>query len=169
MAVACRLPRRSARRNAVSLQSGFSETLSNEGGGGGRIKPNPQHQLSIKPGKFTATASPSDTVNTRSDGRWGPDPAFPLHALAGKGSSIPRVLAPRQRETLWALHYLPPHKVQGNVGDAAAGIAPQSHPAPGTRAVGTGKGWGERWRPGRRNAPAASTGWERCREPGGLG
>lgn len=54
-------PQRSARRNAVSLQSGFSETLSNGGGGGGRIKANPQHRLSIKPGEFTASP---DTVNT---------------------------------------------------------------------------------------------------------
>lgn len=65
-AVSRQLPPRSARRNAVSLQSGFSETLSNGGGGGGRrIKPNPHHRLSIKPSEFMA--SPSDTVNTRSE------------------------------------------------------------------------------------------------------
>lgn len=51
----------SAHRNAVSLQSGFSETLSNEGGGGGRIKPNPQQRLSIKVGNLTSF--PSDTAN----------------------------------------------------------------------------------------------------------
>lgn len=50
----------SAHRNAVSLQSGFSETLSN-GGGGGWLKPNPQHRLSINPGEFTASP---DTINT---------------------------------------------------------------------------------------------------------
>lgn len=51
------------------------------------------------------------------------------------------MLVPWQRETLWALHYLPPRKVQGNAGDAAVGTAPRSHPSLGTWAVGTGKGW----------------------------
>lgn len=81
MAVAA--ARCSAHRNAVSLQSGFSETLSNGGGGGGWIKPNPQHRLSIKPSEFTASP---DTVNTRCRG---PDPAFPLRAPAGRESSLP--------------------------------------------------------------------------------
>lgn len=58
----------------MSLQSGFSETLSNGGGGGGRIKPNPQHRLSIKPGEFTA--SPSDTVNTHSEWPTGSRPGI---------------------------------------------------------------------------------------------
>lgn len=84
----------------MSLQSGFSETLSNEGGGGGRIKPNPQHRLSIKPGEFTA--SPSDTANTGSEqllgSPQGPDPPVPSLPQQHSGAR------PVKPEPLWALH-----------------------------------------------------------------
>lgn len=151
----------------MSLQSGFSETLSNEGGGGGRIKPNPQHRLSIKPGEFTA--SPSDTANTGSEQLLGSPqgPDLPVPSLYQKGNGA-AALGRSPREARTPLGSAFTHQHRAKLRDPRVMpqwvLRPRAGPTSGAQAAGMGDVEGmRRWRPGRRNPTAASDGWERCR------
>lgn len=65
--------------------------------------------------------------------------------LAGKGSSLLRVLILWQRGALRALHYSSPRKGQGNVGNAVEGTAPQSCLCYGLQGWGSDGGVMETW------------------------
>lgn len=137
-----RLPPGSARRNAVSLQSGFSETLSNEGGGGGRIKPNPQHRLSIKLGEFTA--SPSDTANTGSEQLLGSPqgPDLPIPSLPQKGNGAAALgRSPREARTPLGSAFTHQHRAKPRDPWAMPRwvLRPRAGPTLGARAAGWGK------------------------------